>query len=74
MTMETVDLLIYCAVFVFGIILFPIMIQGIAAVDMTAWTFAGHAEVASFLTVFPYLFLIGMITGPLYMILRLRSK
>jgi len=72
--METLELLLYCCLFVFGIILFPVLIQGIASVDMTLWTFAGHEGVAAFLNIFPYIFLMAMTVGPVSMVLRSRTK
>lgn len=72
--MDQMELLVYCCLFVFGIILFPVMIQGVAAVDMSLWTFAGHEGVSAFLGVFPYIYLTGIIVGPLYMVLRSKKK
>lgn len=72
--MDTVELLVYACLFVFGIILCPVMIQAIAATDMTLWTFAGHEGVAAFLGIFPYIFLIGMTVGPVTMALRAKKK
>ncbi len=71
---DTLELIVYCSLFVFGVILFPVLIQTIAATDMTVWTFSGHEGVAAFLTVFPYMFIIAMILGPAYMIMRLKQK
>lgn len=68
--METKDTLVYVCIMVIGIILFPIIQSNISETNMGAWTFSGHEGVASFLSAFPYLFLLSMILVPSYLIIK----
>lgn len=68
--MDMKTLLVYVVLFAFGILLFIVIQQAVSTTDMSVWTFEGHEGIASFLTVFPYIFLLAVILTPVYMIVE----
>lgn len=70
MTTEIKEYLVYCLLFVFSVVMFILIMDNIQTVETAGWTFTGHEFVASFLPVVPYLWLVGSLSVPIYLIVR----
>lgn len=68
--MEVNETLAYVLIFVFGIVFFVLINNTIINLDTSAWAFTGHDFVISFLPVIPWMFLVGCLMVPVYMVIK----
>jgi hypothetical protein len=68
--MEISKALTTMLLFVFSVVFFVIINENIASVDTSAWTFVGAAFVISFLPIVPWLFLVGSLSIPIYLLVK----
>jgi len=72
--MEWDDMLIVGCLFVFLAILIPASTASILILNTSTWTFTGHAGVASFLTIIPYIFAVVGALVLVYSIIKKAEK
>lgn len=68
--MEINETLTVVLIFVFGIVFFVILSEKLVALDTSGWTFTGSAFLITFLPYVPWLFLIGILSIPLYLVFK----
>lgn len=68
--MDIKETLATMLIFVFGIGFFILLQDALTTLDTSGWTFTGASFLISFLPVVPWIFLIGGLTVPIYILMR----
>jgi len=68
--MEEQQMFFILMLMVFAIFLFIPIQNSIINLDIESWTFTGHEQVALFLPIFPYLYLVAVILIPVYTLIK----